>query len=158
LVSRRILYNLLNDKINKQNSKDFREKSDSSNSSNYNSQTSIDSTPNSPCKLSKLVPQSANKHDSPMRSTINELNNFSFNSSDDASTLADDLVKKKKKSEYVKCQGFRPEIENIYCNYPFQMHSSILLKTNDEKKFVFEDGTFHTKIVKKITIVCMVSQ
>ena len=91
------------------------------------------------------MPQSANKHDSPMRSTINELNIFTLNSSDDASTLADNFVQLKKKNECVKCQGFRPEIENIYCNYPIQMHSSILLKTNDEKKFVFEAGTFHTE-------------
>ena len=52
-----------------------------------------------------------------------------LNSSDDASTLADDLINvntpKKLKTErspdkFLKCGGFNQQIENIYCNYPFQ--------------------------------------
>jgi len=85
-----------------------------------------------------------------------------LNSSDDASTLADDLIKvntpKKPKKDrspekFLKCGGFNPQIENIYCNYPFQIHSSILLNnTKREAKFFI----ITNKVLKNDQLNCFV--
>jgi hypothetical protein len=125
-----------------------RNDSSSSNSSTQSS-TLFQSPENSPkpnLKLStSLRPISV--HNTPVSSTTKALDHITLNSSDDE-TLADDLDRTTQKNKSIshvenfrKCNRYRPEIDNIYCNYPFQMHSSILYNnTQRQPKYVFENG------------------